>query len=197
MITIVEGVGSNVASIKHALARVGERCQVTADAAVIAGADKLILPGVGHASTAMRQLKKLGLIDTLRNITQPILGICLGMQLLYARSEEGSVDTLGLIPGEVSALKTESLPLPHMGWSPLRLQQAKHPLLHNIAPESYVYFVHSFACPINDCTVASADYTRPFSAICAKDNVMGMQFHPERSGDIGEQLLANFVRMPS
>src|SRR5574338_521165 len=139
----------------------------------------VIMPGVGAAAPAMRVLKESGLRDVLLRFDRPLLGICLGQQLLYEHSEEGDANGLGLLPGKVTALPgTKQRPTPHMGWSRLRMQR-EHPLLEGVRSDDYVYFVHSFACPADDSAIAVSEYGRPFAAAVAKGNVFGCQFHPE------------------
>lgn len=189
------GVG-NTASVLFALERLGVDAALTDDPAVVANAERIILPGVGAAAPAMRALNESGLRDVLLRFTRPLLGICLGQQLLFDHSEEGDAKGLGLIPGNVGALPSSwQLPTPHMGWSTLRVEQA-HPLLDGVRSGDYVYFVHSFACPVGGAAIATADYGRPFAAVVAKGNVLGCQFHPERSGAVGARILQNFMALP-
>jgi imidazole glycerol-phosphate synthase subunit HisH len=188
------GVG-NTASMLFALERLGARAVLTDDPARVADAERVILPGVGAASYAARVLRERGLDRVLQRFERPLLGICLGQQLLFERSEEGDAEGLGLLPGNVTALpNSRKWPSPHMGWSKLDERRA-HPLLDGAAGE-YVYFVHSFACPLDEFTVASAEYGRSFAAITARRNVLGCQFHPERSGRVGARVLANFLTLP-
>lgn len=189
------GVG-NTASVMFALERLGAKAVLTADPAQVRDAPRVILPGVGAAAAAMRLLEQGGLAEPLRQFTRPLLGICLGQQVLYERSEEGDAAGLGLIPGDVTELEgTLERPAPHMGWSALGVEQ-EHPLFEGVRSGDYAYFVHSYACPVDVNTVASADYGRPFAAAIARGNVMGCQFHPERSGAVGARILRNFVALP-
>lgn len=189
------GVG-NTASVLFALERLGAKAVLSDDPAIVADAERIILPGVGAAGPAMRVLGDAGLRDVLLRFERPLLGICLGQQLLYQHSEEGDAQGLGLLAGNVTALpSTKAMPIPHMGWSPLHIEQA-HPLLEGVASGAYVYFVHSFACPTDENAIATATYVRPFAAAVAKDNVLGCQFHPERSGAVGARILANFLSLP-
>jgi glutamine amidotransferase len=192
---IIDSGGANLASLQFAFERLGAKTHVTADAAEITSAPRVILPGVGSASDAMTRLRKNGVADLLPSLTQPVLGICLGMQLLFERSEEGDTDCLGILPDEVRRLQpAQGRPVPHMGWnqlSPLR----DDPILEGIAANDYVYFVHSFAVPLSDMTLASADYGIALSAIVRSGNFWGTQFHPERSAQAGARLLANFLRL--
>ena len=173
---------------------------LTADPAVIAGAERVILPGVGAAPAAMAQLEAAGLVECIRGLTQPVLGICLGMQLLFDRSEEGDTPLLGLIDGTVAAFDPASgLTVPHMGWNRLNTPdgRAAHPLLDGIAPGAHVYFVHGYAAPVSADTVAACSYGVDFTALVARGNFMGAQFHPERSGSVGAKILQNFVSLPA
>jgi glutamine amidotransferase len=189
------GVG-NTASVLFALERLGVNGTLTDDPAAVAAAERIILPGVGAAAPAMRVLNQSGLRDVLLRFTRPLLGICLGQQLLYEHSEEGDAKGFGCLPGIVVALpSTKQLPIPHMGWSPLQIEKA-HPLLEGVRSGDYVYFVHSFACPVDSSAIASAHYGRPFAAVVAKANVLGCQFHPERSGGVGARILQNFLALP-
>lgn len=189
------GVG-NTASVMFALERLGARAVLSDDATQIAEAERVILPGVGAAARAMRLLREKGLTETLAQFERPMLGICLGQQLLYDASEEGDAKGLGRISGVVRALSASSdTPAPHMGWSRLALNR-EHALLEGVRDGAYVYFVHSYACPISDDTVAAANYGEAFSAVIARGNIFGCQFHPERSGETGARILQNFLVTP-
>lgn len=189
------GVG-NTASVMFALERLGARAVLTSDPAHIADAERVILPGVGAAAYAIATLREHGLDSVLRAFKRPLLGICLGQQLLYERSEEGDAEGLGIFPGAVTALPhSRALPSPHMGWTKLDVTRA-HPLLEGVASGDYVYFVHSYVCPIGAETIATAAYGRSFAAASASGNVFGCQFHPERSGDVGARILSNFLALP-
>jgi glutamine amidotransferase len=189
------GVG-NTASVMFALERLGADAVLTDDARTIAEADRIILPGVGAASYAMRRIETLALADTLRGFQRPLLGICLGQQLLFQHSEEGEARCLGLLPGFVSKMSAKiEAPAPHMGWSKL-LSQKQSPLLAGVTASDYVYFVHSFVCPLGAETIAEAEYNGRFAAMVASGNVHGCQFHPERSGAVGARILANFLALP-
>lgn len=195
MIAVIDSGVANLASVLAALSRLGQTVRVTTDADIVRDADRIVLPGVGAAAMAMKQLREKGLVDVLRAARQPLLGICLGMQLLFARSEEGEgADCLGVIAGRIRPLKAApDLPIPHMGWNRIRVSEAATPLLRGIADGSFMYFAHSFAAPPGDCTVAFAEYGDPFAAVVAHENFFGCQFHPERSGPAGLALIANFV----
>ena len=198
MIAIIDSGGANIASVTFALERCGAAATLTTDAEMIASADKVILPGVGAAPVAMAQLQKAGLVDCIRGLTQPVLGICLGMQLLFERSEEGDTALLGLIPGTVGAFQpAPGLSIPHMGWNRLlpTAGAAANPLLKGINDGAHVYFVHSYFAPVSGDTVAACRYGADFTALVAHGNFMGAQFHPERSGPIGARILQNFLEL--
>jgi len=193
MLAIVDSGGANISSVRFALERLGVRGELTADPAVIRAAERVILPGVGSAVEGMKRLQARGLVDCVRGLTQPVLGICLGMQLLFENSEEGPTETLGLIPGTVALLpESPGITVPHMGWNTV-LTGRSPGLLDGIGPDARFYFVHSYAAPVNAFTVASCDHGRPFTAIVQRGNFSGVQFHPERSGPAGARLLKNFV----
>jgi glutamine amidotransferase len=195
VIAVIDSGVANLASVLAALSRLGQNAQVTIDPKFVRNADHIILPGVGAAAPAMKQLCKTGLVDVLRAAKQPVLGICLGMQLLFARSEEGDgVDCLGVIAGRIRPLKAApTCPVPHMGWNRIRLENAGHPLLGGVADGSFMYFAHSFAAPSGDHTLAFAKYGERFAAVVAYENYFGCQFHPERSGNPGLDLIENFL----
>jgi glutamine amidotransferase len=194
-VVIIDSGGANLASLQFALERLGARARVSADAATIAAAPRLLLPGVGSASGAMQRLQTLGLAALLARLTQPLLGICLGMQLLFERSAEGSTTCLGIIPGEVRALQpAPERPVPHMGWNSLLALQTD-PLLEGIGQRDYFYFVHSYAAPPSATALASTEYGAAFAAVVRQRNFWGTQFHPERSASAGARLLANFLRL--
>ena len=195
MIAIVDSGGANIASILFALERLNLNGFLTGDPDKIINADRVILPGVGAASAAMTRLNKRGLVECFKTITQPVLGICLGMHLLYKHSQEWDTDMLGLIDGTIHEFdRKECAIVPHMGWNSVSLNKA-HPLTQDIEDKSYFYFVHSYRAETDGYTIGKTDYGSPFSAIVARDNLMGCQFHPERSGSVGEQLLKNFAEM--
>jgi glutamine amidotransferase len=189
------GVG-NTASVMFALERLGAPAVLTDDAACIADAERIVLPGVGAAAHAMRLLAEKGLRDVVRAFQRPFLGLCLGQQLLYEASEEGDAPGLGVCPGTVARLApTPQAPAPHMGWSRLRVTRSS-PLVQGVDDGAYVYFVHSYVCPMGTETIASAAYGTEFSAIVGRGNFYGCQFHPERSGAVGARILANFLSLP-
>ena len=180
-----------------ALERLGARPVLSADTERVAEADRLVLPGVGTAGHAVERLKALGLMDALRRFERPMLGVCLGMQLLLEASEEGDVACLDRLPGRVQRLEaTPDRPVPHMGWNQLSATSTDDPLLQGVAEGSYVYFVHSYAAPTGPTTIAEAVYGAAFSAMVRKDRVWGCQFHPERSGPTGSRILRNFLDVP-
>lgn len=185
---------ANLASVQYAVQRLGYQPVVSNDPDTVLKAGKVFLPGVGSAQAAMEQLKQRNLIELIKSCTQPVLGICLGMQLLARESEEGNTKTLAIIDQPVKRMRACGLPLPHMGWNQVR-PQSGNPLFNNIEPNSYFYFVHGFALPVNKATIAETDYGETFSAAIQKDNFFGVQFHPERSGKAGAQLLKNFLEM--
>jgi len=196
MIVIVAAGGTNYASIVFALERLGKEAVITTDAQQIKAASHVILPGVGTAPQAMLQLKNMQLTSVIQQLQQPVLGICLGMQILYEFSEEGEVDCLKIISGKVAALPyKQNFTLPHMGWNTLTIVDQQSPLLKGIAENSYVYYVHGYAASVNDSTSATTQYTCSFPAICQKNNFFGVQFHPERSGKVGAEILKNFITL--
>ena len=194
-IAIIDSGGANIASLQFALQRLGYEASLTTDAALIRDADRVILPGVGAAADAMRRLRDGGLVDLIRGLRQPVLGICLGMQLLADASEEEDVECLGIIPGVARRLPlAESFPVPNMGWCPVT-KTADAEVLDGIADGSYFYFVHSYALPPSEFTLATAHHADTFSAVIGRDNFVAAQFHPERSSADGARLLENFLEM--
>lgn len=194
-VAIINSGGANIASLRFALERLGVDSLLTADADALRAARRVILPGVGAAGDAMQRLESLALVDVIRALTQPVLGICLGMQLLFEASEEGRTGCLGVIPGGAQRLPDrDGFPVPHMGWNQLDFA-APDPLLRGMSPGDYLYFVHSYAVPAGPWTIATADYGGPFSAIVRRANFAGVQFHPERSGASGARLLRNFLEL--
>ena len=192
-VVIIDSGGANLASLQYALERLGSAVRVSADPVEIAAAPRVILPGVGSAADAMRRLHARGLTECLPLLRQPVLGICLGMQLLYRRSEEGPTDCLGILPDTVRHLSgTADRPVPHMGWNQL-CDLADDPLLEGLRAGDYVYFVHSYAAPVSPATRARALYGTEMTAVVRHQNFWGTQFHPERSARCGARLLANFL----
>ncbi|MCC8375924.1 MULTISPECIES: imidazole glycerol phosphate synthase subunit HisH [Photorhabdus] len=191
---------ANLSSVAYAIRKLGYQPEISQETATILAADKLLLPGVGTASAAMDQLKQRELIPLIKVLSQPVLGICLGMQLFAATSEESdnvagnNVTLLEVMASPVQKMATHGLPLPHMGWNQV-LPKAGHPLFRGIEDHAYFYFVHSYAIPLNTYTIAQTEYGNIFSSAIAKDNFFGVQFHPERSGAAGARLLKNFLEM--
>jgi glutamine amidotransferase len=195
-VVIVDNGGANVASVEAALARLGVTASHSADPERVHSASRVILPGVGAAGDAMTRLAATGLDRLIPALTQPVLGICLGMQLLYESSAEGGVRCLGVFRGDVARLAaTASHPVPHMGWNRLE-QQAPSALLATIDDGAWAYFAHSYAAPTGPDTVAACDYGERFAAAASRGNFHGVQFHPERSAAAGARLLANFLALP-
>ncbi|MEO8062239.1 MAG: imidazole glycerol phosphate synthase subunit HisH [Pseudomonadota bacterium] len=191
---IIDNGGANIASLRAALSRLGTDSVVTTDHGVIQRAPRVFLPGVGSAQDSMRRLRIAGLDRLIPTLKQPLLGICLGMQILFDRSEEGGAQALGVIPGSVDKLHSApGLPVPHMGWNQLA-QMKDDPLLNGVSALDYVYFVHSYAAPAGPFTVASTEYGSNFTAVARRENFCGTQFHPERSGVVGARILANFLK---
>ena len=191
---IIDSGGANIASLRAALARLGAESVVSTDHAVIRRATRVLLPGVGSAHDAMSRLRIAGLDQLIPQLKQPLLGICLGMQLLFERSEEGPANCLGVIPGSITKLRSEpGKPVPHMGWNQMT-QVRPDGLLDGISSIDHVYFVHSFAAPTSPATVAITDYSTAFTAVARHENFCGTQFHPERSGIVGSRILANFLK---
>lgn len=194
-VVIVDSGGANLASLRYALERLGARAAVSADGSTIASAERVVLPGVGAAAHAMTCLRAAGLINVLRALTQPVLGICLGMQLLFERSAEGCTECLKVLPGAVEALEPAAEhPVPHMGWNELRPLKPD-PLLRGVARGAHAYFLHSYAAPMTEYTLASADYGRTVAAVVRRGNFWGTQFHPERSSATGARVLENFLAL--
>lgn len=193
-VVLVDSGGSNIGSLRFALQRLGVDAGLTDDADAIRNADHVILPGVGAADRGMARLRERGLVDTVRGLTQPVLGVCLGMQLLFEHSEEGDTPCLGILPGRLRRFDSAALRVPHMGWNALRVERAA-PLVGGIDSGAFVYFVHSYAAPVGVATLASCDYGSAFSAVVRSGNFFGMQFHPERSGEVGARLLQNFLEL--
>ena len=197
-LVIVDTGVANLSSVKFAFDRLGESAVISDAPDIISVAERVILPGVGAAPYAMKTINAKGLASVLQSLTQPVMGICLGMQLIFETLEEGGTPTqgLGLVPGKVTALDTKGQPSPHMGWNTLT-KKSSDPLLEGINDNDYAYFVHSFAAPISGITLASSEYGTPFSAIVRHNNVYGCQFHPERSSRVGAKILENFLKVPA
>jgi glutamine amidotransferase len=192
-VALIDSGGANIGSVRYALERLGVDAALTGDADAIRRAERVILPGVGAAAPAMARLRELDLVDTIRSLQQPLLGICLGMQLLFERSEEGEVECLGLLPGRVGALaRGAGIRVPHMGWNRLRPRRASR-LLEGIHDGAQAYFVHSYAAPVGEDCIASSTHGGEFAAVVERGRVAGAQFHPERSAAVGARLLRNFL----
>lgn len=194
-VAILKYNSGNVRSVDYALQRIGIKAEITGDKERLQKADKIIFPGVGEAETTMDYLRHQHLDDLIVNLKQPVLGICLGMQLLCASSEEGDVDCLGVfdVPVKRFVADASTDKIPHMGWN--TLDNTKTDLLKALSHDEYVYFVHSYYVPICDYTIAGTNYIHPFSAVLHKDNFYATQFHPEKSGKVGEQILKNFIEL--
>ncbi len=192
-VVIIKYNAGNTKSVENALLRLGIQPKISDNIVEINSADKVIFPGVGHAGTTMQFLKENKLDAVIKNLKQPVLGICLGQQLMCAHSEEGNVNGLDIFPVHVK--KFESIngeyKIPQMGWN--SLSDIKSPLFKNINENSFVYFVHSYYCTLSPFTIATCDYILPFSAALHKDNFYAVQFHPEKSADIGERIIENFI----
>lgn len=194
-VAIIDSGGANIASLRFALQRLGAESALTRDPQVLAEASHVLLPGVGAAADAMARLRKSGLDAVIPRLTQPLLGICLGMQLLFAGSAEGDVACLGIIDGRVEPLAGgEGLSIPHMGWNQVR-RSADCPLLAGVDDAEYFYFVHSYAAHPGPATSATSEHGAMFSAMVGRDNFFGTQFHPERSGAAGATVLKNFLEL--
>lgn len=195
MIAIIDYKAGNLASVSNAMDRLAAAYRITGRLTDLDQADGIIFPGVGHAAPAMRELQAAGLVTWLRSTRKPVLGICLGLQLLYESTTEGSTNTLGILPGRLRKFDAASGKVPHMGWNTVDILPGKpdHPLLRHIAPGTHFYHVHSYFAPVTGDTLATACYPLPFTAIASRDNFMGVQFHPEKSGKPGEQLLRNYL----
>jgi imidazole glycerol-phosphate synthase subunit HisH len=196
-VAVVAYGAGNVASVRFALERLGAEVRLVSTAAEIEAAGRLILPGVGAAGYAMAQLAELHLVEAIRAFPRPLLGVCLGQQLLFERSDEGEAELLGLIPGRVARMEPgPSRPVPHMGWSLLEVVR-DDPLLDGLGDEAWAYFVHGYVCPDGPATLARAEYGGPVPAVVRAGNRWGCQFHPERSSAAGARILKNFLELPA
>ena len=192
MIAIIDYDAGNVKSVQNALKKLGFEAVITSDIETIKNADKVIFPGVGEASSAMKKLQERGLDAVIPNLKQPVLGICLGMQLMCNASEEGNTKALGIFDCEVKLFPNSDI-VPHMGWN--NVSGIKGKLLENISENDNFYFVHSYYAEIGENTSSVCDYIKNFSATLEKDNFFAAQFHPEKSGDAGFKLLENFLNV--
>ena len=192
-VVLVDAGGSNIGSVRYALQRLGVDAELTGDAATIRAADRVILPGVGAAAGCMARLRELDLVDVLRTLDRPLLGVCVGVQLLFAHSEEDDTPCLGLLPGRVRKLHAApGIRVPHMGWNTLQRRRAGS-LVEGIADGDHAYFVHSYAAAVDEDCLCSSEHGQRFAAVVQRGNVAGAQFHPERSGAVGARLLKNFI----
>jgi glutamine amidotransferase len=195
-VAVVPGGGENVVSVLYALERIGVRPVLTLDAKTVAAADRVILMGVGASPPAMEKLRAHGLVDCLRELRQPLLGICVGMQLLYEHSAEGGVACLGILPGRIERFReTDDLTVPHMGWNRLTLLKPDNPLLDGLKSGDWAFYANSYYAPLSDATLARTDYGVAIAAVVNRGNVYGCQFHPEKSRQTGRRLLENFLRL--
>ena len=194
-IAIVKYNAGNIYSVENALRRLGVEPTLTDDPERLRKADKVLFPGQGEASGAMSYLNEHGLVDIIRNLTQPVLGICIGQQLLCRHSEEGDVDCIGIFDAEVKRFVPERHEdkVPAMGWN--SLSDLSSPLFDGLPEKPFVYFVHSYYVPLCEHTIATANYILPYSAALRKNNFFTCQFHPEKSGDVGEQIIRNFLAL--
>ena len=194
-LAIIDSGGANIGSVMHALKRLGAEPVFTADASTIRAADRVLLPGVGAAGAAMSRLRELGLTQCIRELQQPVLGICLGMQLLFEKSTEDDTQCLGIIPGTLKKLEpSEGIRVPHMGWNTTTATKTD-PLLSGLPEKPWFYFVHSYCAPVSTSTLATCLHGESFAAIVRQGNFFGAQFHPERSARSGARLLANFMEL--
>lgn len=194
-VAIVKYNAGNIYSVVNALKRMGIDPVLTDDAELLKKADRVLFPGQGHAAEAMDYLKSHRLDEVIRDLKQPVFGICVGQQLLCKHSEEGDVDCIGIFDAEVKRFQPEKHEdkVPCMGWN--KLYDLKSPLMANLGTDPYVYFVHSYYVPLCEQTIATADYVLPYSASMHKNNFYTCQFHPEKSGKVGEQILENFLQL--
>ncbi|MEA9589757.1 imidazole glycerol phosphate synthase subunit HisH [Xanthomonas sp. WHRI 10064A] len=194
-LALIDAGGANLGSVRYALERLGVEARLVRDAAGLQGADRVILPGVGAAPEAMKRLHAQGLIEPLRQLQVPLIGICLGMQLLFERSEEGDVECLGLLPGVVRHMTPAlGIRVPHMGWNQL-VPIRESALLAGLPERASAYFVHGYAAPVTPDTVAACDHGGLFTAVVQQGLRCGAQFHPERSAETGARILRNFLEM--
>ncbi|MGB0134733.1 imidazole glycerol phosphate synthase subunit HisH [Dokdonella sp.] len=194
-VVLVDAGGTNIGSVRYALERLGIDASVTHNEARIRSASHVILPGVGAAGPAMRKLESHGLVDVVRGLKQPVLGVCLGMQLLFEHSEESDTSCLGVIPGQVRRIPVApACRVPHMGWNRLDVLR-EDPLLRELPEKSFAYFVHSYAVTSETHALATSGHGTVLAAVVREKNFCGMQFHPERSAAVGARLLENFLSL--
>ncbi len=195
MIAIIDSGGANITSVISAFDRMDVKTHFTKDADEIRSAERVVLPGVGAAGDAMAKLREYGLVEVIRSLTQPVIGICLGMQLLFEHSAENDTQTLGVIPGKVQAfVPGEGRTVPHMGWNGVS-PRGDHALVHGMEADTYFYFVHGYYAPASEHTIGVCNYGEDFTAMAAHRNFMGCQFHPERSSAAGQRILKNFLQI--
>jgi len=197
-IVIIKYNAGNIRSVNNALLRLGYEAEITADVECIRQADKVIFPGVGEASTTMVYLRKTGLDEVIVNLKQPVLGICLGMQLMCSYSEEGNVECLNIFNEKVRKFQMpepniQNVKIPHMGWN--TISNVQQPLFNAELEDEYVYFVHSYYVALGEHTASTTNYILPYSSALQKDNFYATQFHPEKSGSVGERILSNFLKL--
>jgi len=195
MIAIIDYKAGNLASVSNAFRRLETEFEITNNIEKLEQADGVIFPGVGHAYAAMNALKEHHLDRWLQNTKKPLLGICLGLQLLFEGSDEGDTPTLGIIPGRLKKFDATKGKVPHMGWNSFSSLKEGHPLLDGISKDNFFYYVHSYYAPVNEACIATCEYINPFAAVVASANFYGIQFHPEKSGDTGEIILKNFLAL--
>ena len=194
MIGIIDYGAGNIRSVGNALDRLGQQYFVSKDIADLQRAKKLILPGVGEARSAMKSLGQIGLLPWLTTVNVPFLGICIGMQILFEHSDERDTECLGVVPGSVSRFDEVTLKVPHIGWNRVSVT-ATNPLFHMIRDNEYFYFVHSYRAPVGPNTIGMTQYGEAFSAAVQKQNFYGVQFHTEKSGAAGIQVMKNFLEL--
>lgn len=194
MLVIVDYDTGNLRSVENAFGRIGAEFVISSSPEVISSADYVVLPGVGEASTAMEKLRERGLIDVIKGLKCPVLGICIGLQLMCESSEEGNAECMGIFPSKVKRFSgVGGLKVPHMGWN--TITNLRSPLFEGLKEDSYIYYVHSYAPELCENAIAQTTYGETFSAAIQKDNFYGTQFHPEKSGEVGELILKNFLKL--
>lgn len=194
-IVIIKYNAGNIRSVDYALQRLGVQATITDNPELIKAADKVIFPGVGEAKTTMQYLRQNNLDELIVNLKQPVLGVCLGLQLMCKHSEEGDTDCLNIFPIQVKKFQpsTKIVKVPHMGWN--ALEQMKSPLFNGLGEKPFVYYVHSFYAELSEYTIAQSTYIHGFSAALNKDNFYATQFHPEKSADVGSKIIQNFIEL--